>query len=59
MRQICKIVAGFEHCRVHQRGERRVVTALQGLRGDLDIFGLDEKHSVSFVIPNGERQWHH
>jgi hypothetical protein len=42
MRQIRKIVAGFEHCWVHQRGQRRIVTGREALYRHLDNFGLEE-----------------
>lgn len=43
MGEICKIIAGFEDGRVHQRRQRGMVAALEGLDGDLDVLGLQER----------------
>lgn len=40
MGKICKIIAGFENGRVHQRRQRGMVAALEGLDSDIDVLGL-------------------
>jgi len=40
MRQIRKVIASFEHGRVHQRRESRVVVILEGCYRRLDRLGL-------------------
>lgn len=40
MGKICKIIAGFEDGGVHQRRQRGMVAALEGLNSDLDVLGL-------------------
>lgn len=43
MRQVGQVVAGFQHGRVHQRRQRRVVPRLEGLERDLHRLGLQAR----------------
>lgn len=55
MGEIGKVVAGFEHRRIHQWRQRGIVAAEERLLGDLDGFLLFNKGHISFGLLKGRR----
>jgi hypothetical protein len=52
MGEVGQVIAGFEHCGIHQRWQRRVVSGLEGLERDLQCLGLQPRErSASGTAP--------
>lgn len=50
MREIRQVITGLEHRWIHQRGQRRVIAALESLQAELDLFFLFQTSDNLFSL---------